>query len=99
MLTAVRVSLAILCAVAIGTPVAAKSRAGAVAPLSVHAPVFQPGRTTQAQSFKPLQIPVTPHKPADAAKPSPSASPEFNPLKHRRMAMPAMPSGGSELAF
>ena len=97
MLTAVRVSFAILCVVAIGTPVAAKSRAGAVAPLSLHAPVFQPGRTTQAQSFKPLQIPVTPHKPADAAKPSPT--PEFNPLKHRHMAMPTIPSAGGELAF
>lgn len=97
MLTAVRVSLAILCAVAIGTPVAAKPRLAT--PLSLHAPIFQPGRTTQAQSFKPLQIQVTPHKPADAAKPSPSATPEFNPLKHRHMAMPTIPSGGGELAF
>jgi hypothetical protein len=55
------------------------------------------GRATQAQSFKPLQIPVGGHKANDGAKPSPSATPEFNPLKHRHMAMPVAPAG--ELAF
>jgi len=95
--SAVRVSLAILCAVAIGTPVAAKPRASTAATLSVHGNVLPGGRTTQAQSFKPLQIPVGGHKANDGAKPSPSATPEFNPLKHRHMAMPVAPAG--ELAF
>jgi hypothetical protein len=95
---AVRVSLAIVCAVVIGTPAAAKSSAVASrTPLSLHAPLLQGGRTTQAQSFKPLQIPVSPRKATDGAKPSPSATPEFNPLKHRHMAMPVAPSG--DLAF
>lgn len=62
---------------------------------SVHGPLqIQSGRQSQAQPFKPLQI--APHK-GDGAAPSPSASPEFNPLKRRHMAMPVVPP--SDLAF
>ncbi|MBC5810339.1 MAG: hypothetical protein GIW95_05750 [Candidatus Eremiobacteraeota bacterium] len=57
---------------------------------------IQSGRQQPAappQQFKPLQIPVTPHK----IEPSPVPSPEFNPLKRRRMAMPGVPE--VDLAF
>jgi hypothetical protein len=95
--SAVRVSLAIVCAVLIAAPAAAKPRSGASATLSVHGNVLPGGRTTQAQSFKPLQIPIGTHKANESAKPSPSATPLFNPLRQRHMAMPVAPSG--DLAF
>jgi len=56
----------------------------------------QSGRQAGAsQSFKPLQLQVAPHK-ADAS-PGPAPTPEFNPLKRRRMAMPVTPD--SDFAF
>ena len=105
----VRVSLAVFCVVALPVLAAAKTRPGASArPLVLHTQVLQGGRTTQAQPFKPLQIIAQPHKAegaktpsADVTKPAPAATatatPEYNPLKHRHLAMPVAPSG--ELAF
>jgi hypothetical protein len=56
----------------------------------------QSGRQAGAsQPFKSLQLQVSPRK-ADAS-PGPGPTPEFNPLKRRRMAMPAAPD--SDLAF
>ena len=49
------------------------------------------------QGFKPLQLQVAPRKPENAASPAPLATPEFNPLKRRHMAMPGIPE--PDLAF
>jgi hypothetical protein len=81
-----------------GQPVtSAASRQNPVA--SVRAPLqVQSGQKQQiAQPFKPLQFQVSPHKPEGAASPAPLATPEFNPLKRRHMAMPGIPE--PDLAF
>ena len=54
--------------------------------------------------FKPLQLHVVPRNveavPRNIeAVPAPTATPEFNPLKRRRMAMPAFPAQPGDLAF
>jgi hypothetical protein len=56
----------------------------------------QTGRQAGAsQGFKPLQLQVSPRK--RDASPGPAPTPDFNPLKRRRMAMPVTPD--SDLAF
>jgi hypothetical protein len=77
---------------------AAAARQNPVA--SVRAPLqlqTGPKTSTSSQGFKPLQLQVTPHKPEGSASPAPIPTPEFNPLKRRRMAMPGIPE--PDLAF
>jgi hypothetical protein len=68
-------------------------------PLQIQVPLqAQAGKSSgPAQQFKPLQIQVTPRKPEGSASPTPVATPEYNPLKRRRMAMPGIPE--PDLAF
>jgi len=68
-------------------------------PLQIQVPLqAQAGKSSgSAQQFRPLQIPVTPRKPEGSASPAPAATPEYNPLKRRRMAMPGIPE--PDLAF
>jgi len=101
------VTLAAVCFAATASAAAAKSTGHAVPPAaarqnpvaSVRAPLqLQTGAKPQiVQPFKPLQFQVAPHKPEAAASPAPLATPEFNPLKRRHMAMPGIPE--TELAF
>ncbi len=75
------------------------SYAAAAPTSSKHAPVasairaplqIQTGRQAGAgQPFKPIQLQVSRHK--SDASPGPQPTPEFNPLKRRRLAMPVVP--------
>jgi hypothetical protein len=91
-------SLAVICVISATTVADAKPASARHAPMaSARAPLqVQTGRQAGAgQPFKPLQLQVAPRK-LDAT-PGPAPSPEFNPLKRRRMAMPVTPD--SDLAF
>jgi len=101
-----RVTLTLACLIGMTTAVWAKPAARppvatAHNPVAnVRAPLqIQTGPKPQpaAQSFKGLQLQVTPHRPEGAATPVPASTPEFNPLKRRHMAMPVVPE--PDLAF
>jgi hypothetical protein len=102
-----RVTLTLACLIATAPAVCAKQtlRAGAQPArqnpvANVHAPLqIQTGQRQQAagQPFKGLQLQVTPRRSGNAATPAPLPTPEFNPLKRRRMAMPG--SLEPDLAF
>ncbi len=85
----------------------AKGTSHTVAPMAVRQnPVASVRATLQLQggqrpqsapAFKAPQFGSGPHKPNGATSPAPLATPEYNPLKRRHLAMPGLPE--PDLAF